>query len=588
MALLPFALSDGTLNTEAAVQQADLIAAGYQLGFKAPTDLSPWIGSGQVLAAENALGRGVGFIDLTPAYVIVEQAGEMWIAIVGTQTTGQWISHATGFFFRTTLGSEPNSVNSLWYAMARQIHVRVWALQKQVEPKGVNISGHSLGGAVAWLLGVLVKQLTPEVPVRVMTFGAPRPAVGEYKGARPDVSFAVEIEGDEVTKLPPQDVLFSDPWRRQGTPLTLTADGVLKPGHADPETSVQALRSFDWALHWAVTYAAALRGLRATEVPPPLPPPGHEVGTLEPEPADKRPEGAFPPIGASPMPAVNYKVTFLFNAGPFGRSISLRLMDAPEELTEPMRRHVTTMAKALYSFMGAGVKCVGIRLSDVLVPQRTYLLKGPPLIQSVTLGPVVAPGAAYQVRLGDGLGKNRRVLQIPFMSSDLWTNGSITAGDFLPSTRCLAALGDLQKEMKGTYDDGSRWGLHTLLKDSGAFPKIPIASVEVDPTSKQWVLGLETSTLKLGDRLGVHGMKGTGLKGLNGQKQIVAVLPAGKYRINTVQCINCTPQPTMFGFAQQIGYTNTPIVFVENAGFGECKIGNAFFVPPGRRRGRCC
>lgn len=140
----------------------------------------------------------------TPGHLFIEDGTTVWAAIEGTYNATQWTTHFTGyvraydFLDGTTLVHQ-----GMWWA-ARNLYAELKTfVGSQPGLKNYRLSGHSMGGAVAWLIGVQLKHDYPEANVEVMSFGAPRVLTSGYKGPYPDKTHLYVHGKDRVPTLPP-------------------------------------------------------------------------------------------------------------------------------------------------------------------------------------------------------------------------------------------------------------------------------------------------------------------------------------------------------------------------------------------------
>lgn len=163
--------------------------------------------------------------------------GNLCFCIEGTQTVGQMVGHVVGAFSPELL---PNGVkvNSWFFATATQMFSD-WSSDVAHLESGatVEIFGHSYGGAVAGIFGLLLKQAFPSRVVNVATYGSPRAMAAGWPGPPLDDWWRVRNAGDVVTVIPPstlstatpgQDVLWA---LKTGRIVTWDhyGDGVLLP-----------------------------------------------------------------------------------------------------------------------------------------------------------------------------------------------------------------------------------------------------------------------------------------------------------------------------------------------------------------------
>ncbi len=96
--------------------------------------------------------------------------GHAQVVFMGTKSNDDWMHDAN--FRPKSLDGGPEVVHSGFKSYTEQMWPKI---SKELQgAKSVTFTGHSLGGAVAQVATVKFAKESPEVPVKVVTFGAPR------------------------------------------------------------------------------------------------------------------------------------------------------------------------------------------------------------------------------------------------------------------------------------------------------------------------------------------------------------------------------------------------------------------------------
>lgn len=266
-----------------------------------------------------------------PAFVILESQDYLCVAITGTQNTTQQILNVVGSP-QASLPPIPGFVGGYWGLAALNLQSQIDpTIRDNIGAKRLVIIGHSLGGAIAMILGALYLQELPATPVAVLTIGAPRPGNQTFANAVNAITTRWENAGDPVTALPPTSwAAVGNNWPMSGPPplsdytqpggcSTVATDGTLTPGSAPISTlaAATALVVGNITPHTAAEYA---RRLQITIPPDAYPPPASGY-------AD--PDGLLPMLsfvlknlspGGPDMATSYYKVQLFYQYGDKGIS----------------------------------------------------------------------------------------------------------------------------------------------------------------------------------------------------------------------------------------------------------------------------
>lgn len=273
MPLQSFVGMDGSLNLSAATEQMALNRDIYNSDVDGL--IADLTGAGAadvvIVSRKDTDANWITTASPIPAFVAFTHDGQLWAVIQGTYTTNQWYSNVTGFFSTSGLGTDTGTFHGDWAKMATRVYGLIRAARGYDPKLPLNVSGHSLGGAVGWMVGALAKQDVPARRVDVMTFGSPRPMEGAYGGLKPDSNNDVQIVSDPIVFLPPNLRPNSpDAWRQQGIRSVINTDGELIDSSSnDGEISVSSLFGSSFTKHLPKTYSVALinqytKGTRTT------------------------------------------------------------------------------------------------------------------------------------------------------------------------------------------------------------------------------------------------------------------------------------------------------------------------------------
>lgn len=176
-------------------------------------------------------------------YRFREGHGGTILCFRGTNKTRQWIMNAVvrphGWkrFLRTGESGDA-FVHSGFYVLFKRIWPKVWPVLEHL-PRPWVFTGHSLGGALATIAGVIAR------PELVCTFGAPK--VGNtdfYQLPQAESTWRITNEADLVPRLPFPDARLREREFVQGVDsIRLSEDS--EPG-SFPSLEAEAELPFDW------------------------------------------------------------------------------------------------------------------------------------------------------------------------------------------------------------------------------------------------------------------------------------------------------------------------------------------------------
>lgn len=157
----------------------------------------------------------------TPKTFACDLNGETVVAVSGTVSGYEYLGQVDGWAFPQFWGVVGGEVNSRYLAFATAIYNAL--------PNSVSvITGHSMGGGIAQILGAMYKAAGLPSPI-VVTFGCPRPATSTA-AASPAWAPTLNIVDphDVVTLLQPDGVALVS-WRRPGQDFDIDDAGNALP-----------------------------------------------------------------------------------------------------------------------------------------------------------------------------------------------------------------------------------------------------------------------------------------------------------------------------------------------------------------------
>jgi Lipase (class 3) len=266
----PFLVGSGVPNPDAVYEQIAGMVCVYSGAQANAVSLLGLCGGGTIVAwMYDPQG-------LLPSLAVLQQGSAWYAWIAGTVNVKQWVGNVTGALSYSNLGGGA-IVHGFFYRLAQSL----WAKAQPILPAQsssltFNVVGHSLGGAVAQILGsFLTKEYSPQ-QVNVLTFGQPK-AYGGSAGSLNDFGSytRLRIQGDPVPMTPFNagetwmvglssgfwvgSQLAS--WMHYGDPFLLNQDGSIT---ADLDLSYWQYVPFQWLTnvntdnHLVKTYVSLL------------------------------------------------------------------------------------------------------------------------------------------------------------------------------------------------------------------------------------------------------------------------------------------------------------------------------------------
>lgn len=631
MPLTPFVDSAGSLDMNAAVEQMSLSRALYNRNVSGVGSDVKAAGGDYVKLAENTtVDNWVTAVDPLPAYVVFAHDGKVWVVVQGTYSATQWFSNVIGALNTGNLGTNGGTFQQAWARMAVRVYAALTAAQGALNNAPLNLSGHSLGGVVAWMVGALAKQDTPDRRVDVMTFGSPRPEAGSYSGSKPASDNDVQIQGDPVVYLPPNLTTSSvNRWQQQGTKTILDTRGVvLDPATNDGEISASLLFGSGFNKHLPSTYGDALnsqyiRGTRSSfttallvtagyldkswiDVPAkPGPPPTPEIPGGPPTPVATHKLDQL--RGSDNMPNAAFQVTFHYNCGQTGwgeeyiwTSADLRYNAA---LADAKALNNVRMA-----FSASSVVLAGISFAELALDAGGLFVKGDVRPTSYTeydfTGTEVAgthvegattPQNCYFI-IARSLTRDRtRIIKLKGIADkamavtdvNIFAHpvGSLSIANLIAYYRVL--LGSANQDPGPQVKNQGVWSIGSRTYRRNKADRTGIDNVSVVAYRNRSLFQIEVDGLGLavGDRIHVGGIRGPGTAGINGDATVLQVGTVGTIQQVT---LNHPPRcggdilPTSFGYVSKVGNNLAAIADVTIMKVGEAKVGR----PHGGIRGR--
>jgi hypothetical protein len=151
------------------------------------------------------------------SYVCFSQDDQLWIVAAGTETGLMWGNNLTGTFVRSRFPGEDGPLRgnddrfvwtqSYFGSMGEWLYDEVeFTLASRPQITRVNVVGHSLGGAAAFICGCLLRRRFPDKEIHVLTFGEPQSFSRNLPFAnQPQVHYRIVNGYDPITVMPPAE-----------------------------------------------------------------------------------------------------------------------------------------------------------------------------------------------------------------------------------------------------------------------------------------------------------------------------------------------------------------------------------------------
>lgn len=579
---------DGAVNWDGAAEQAALLGALYERGPDFVLEIvRVKAGEAGIIAARTPMEPGDFRPASAPAWVCFVHDGQYWLVVAGTRTTGQWIANVTGaLVIAPKMGDQPGAYNSYWAAMSEAIYSEIGP--RMVGNLPLNCSGHSLGGVVAWGVACISKQRS-ERTSRVVTFGSPRQERGSYGGAPPDCQHDVQTFADIVTYLPPNTLPLPVPkWAHQPPVKVIEYDGtVLDDDANDGEVDINAAWNADWGPHHISYYVHALKEIYLQH------PDNLTTGRVL---AGAGYVSGLPlAVLVDPIinPAVTTmaisKVSFIFNVGRNGWTEQYYYSGNanPNDVYDDAKQFAVKRAELLTRVVqpdapGAPVAdylIEAIRVSRVPATSPGRLFSGSGLPILAPLGnPQFADRDnvvfAYGYSAGGTVSRRLEFRGVP----SAWVNGNLNnrRGPF------SAALQNAFNVFKLFLQLNPQWGMY-FQNPTG---EVNITGMTTNGDG-QLVITAPGLVTGVNQYVVLRGIRGDGTTRLGGRARVIAVGTGNTFTLSTVKCSRCEFRFDSLGKVAPQNMVFTPFSDLVLSGFGNRKIGRAFFLTLGRQR-KCC
>lgn len=171
-----------------------------------------------------------------PSISLARGNGFLIVGIEGTSSFSQWVSHVASSI-QITNSQLPGKVHSGFNGFLAQIWGQVNSRISNNSREKIILCGHSMGGALATMMGGYIQRHYPRRLAYVVTFGEPRSGNGTYARGSDFRHIRVINANDPVPSLPPRNLsvslggfppLFLPPssWDHSGRPMLFDDNGV--------------------------------------------------------------------------------------------------------------------------------------------------------------------------------------------------------------------------------------------------------------------------------------------------------------------------------------------------------------------------
>lgn len=249
----PFVVSStGKLSPTACLQQAALITCLYWNDLPSAKDVISNCGGGQVLVwnFEGDIRH--------PGFCLFRNGSNFYAIIAGTTNLAQMTANVNGIAGVPYNLAGTVFVHTYFKFAAGNISTQIKSFMP-TDPSGIklSLSGHSMGGSIAFLIANEMAAFLDEDNVEVMTFGEPRSLTTRAETAAPH-HYRLVMENDLVANLPQRN---AQAWIR-----------------ASPVAFLGFSRRFSWA-HYGDRYNLTPAG-SLTLTPDPVPDPLSELSEI--------------------------------------------------------------------------------------------------------------------------------------------------------------------------------------------------------------------------------------------------------------------------------------------------------------------
>lgn len=210
----------------------------------------------------------------------------------------------------------------------------------------------------------------------------------------------------------------------------------------------------------------------------------------------------------------------------------------------------------------------GIRITELQSIQASRPFNQPAFGTGTAISGAVAGDAAYPetawiARMAEASQVYKRTLWFRGLPEVYDTWEPLQAADPLVPDNLRTAFANLRVRLTSDFEiAGSgtgKWTIRAWTKAGGVETSEPITSWGIDPASLAFRFKAPTATFIGGQEIKISGVRGPGMKGVNGETKIVALQDAGGgatwYLINKMpKCPGGTIFPTALGFAKTSRY----------------------------------
>lgn len=607
----PFYENDGSINYRAALQQCALLKNQYQEGneyvLNVVSKLDPVV---EVLGRKDDYPDWRVRLETAPRWLALRQGGQVWVWIAGTYSAAQWLGNATTFTGDGPITFTcPTRGATFWLRGAEQI---LAAIRGQIGAGdlAVNVTGHSLGGATAWYLGMQLKEVFLRKRINVLTYGCPRTCIGPLSSIcdAPDFAGHVQDLADVVVHLPP--TLRIRDWQQSGQINVIRIDGTL----ADDDANAGEVDFFPWSMdrflpHQIRTYYDSLKARYDRAGQSPLtqavliasgyvsaPPPATSVPRVTPAlpPLLEWMPSYFPGVGGSSM-AGPYKYQVFWNWGSKGWSEVIysnsyyTLLDPatgepspnPNSPLAQLIKARANMTIGLNGTVDLGYPtAVYYRVSDILLPNKSFGGGIPESMQAIHAGTGGTPAFLtgdrknypYFTATVNGFGHRSFKMK---GSPEEWVKGNISIRYGVEP----ASMKPKSLAWKNLIQSGI-WNALVYVPDAG----VNITGASIDANGNLNVVAV--GSYAINQMVKVKGLRGSGTRGLNGRTRIKDILTNGTLVLAKKMCSRCIFDPENKGQLFKLTPTVAALNNLRFTGWSTGKLGRAFDPERGSRV--CC
>jgi hypothetical protein len=203
MSLQDFSFPDGSINTLALLEQQCFVQSLYTNSISVCQTLLDNSGGGSVLASAFQPDSW------PPSWVLSRQGNTLIVNIAGTTNAQQWAGDVIGVFAVANPFGGGRAHSFFLAAFINLLSAMRPSFPADVATCSWKITGHSYGGAVAFLFSLFALQTFPGVSVQYFGDAAPKALTTGYEGPLPGPGFVIQNGADIFPSVPPNSVLSS-------------------------------------------------------------------------------------------------------------------------------------------------------------------------------------------------------------------------------------------------------------------------------------------------------------------------------------------------------------------------------------------